>query len=229
MAAFEARVRDGASPKCVKLQTGRRHRHRQRRRVEQARLLHLRQGPLHRLRGRGTRRSDASRDMARLPGVRRRTAPAPASPSRRGPSATAPSPGRTSTPSSATSTTSRPPPGSGATEVFMTAVSPGAGRALPGQHLLQVGRGVPLGPRQRPQGRVQGDHRRRLHPPARLPRPRLRLEQPVPRPDAAPSSARSSTCTSRCSTPRPRTSPPTACACTSAGATTKARTTTTSR
>ena len=102
------------------------------------------------------------------------------------------------------------------------------GGALPGQRLLQERRGVPLGPRQRPQGRVQGDRRRRLHPPARLPRPRLRLEQPVsrPHPRRVPEGRRHAP--RGRSTPRRRTSRPTACASTSAGATTKAPTTTTS-
>ena len=68
----------------------------------------------------------------------------------------------------------------------MTSVSPGPGGALPAQRrLLQERRGVPARPRRRAQGRVRGDRQRRLHPAARLPRPRLRLEQLVPRPHPA--------------------------------------------
>ena len=51
----------------------------------------------------------------------------------------------------------------GATEVFMTAASPGVSGTLPGQRRTTSRRGVPLGPRRRPQRRVQSDHRRRLH------------------------------------------------------------------
>ena len=116
-------------------------------------------------------------------------------------------------------------------EAFMTAASPGVIAHLPARtsttpshedYLVRA--------RRRDAQRVRGDRRRRLPAAARLPGPRDRAPHPVRATPALEEFRRATRAARRGAQPRAREHPARArCACTSAGATTRARTTTTSR
>ena len=123
------------------------------------------------LRRRGRRRR-VTADMLDFPECASAASTTGADRARR-PPATARSPGTTSTRSAPTSPTSRPRSTAADVEdVFMTRRLAGRRRALPRQPATTRPRGVPVRARRRDAPRVRGDRRRRLHPAARLPRPR---------------------------------------------------------
>ena len=102
-------------------------------------------------------------------------------------------------------------------------------RAVPAQRVLRHARRVPRRARRGDEGRVRGHRRRRLPAADRRAGPRDGPPHHVPRRARRGVRRARRPCTSRRSTTRCATSRPTACACTCAGATTRARTTSTSR
>ena len=101
-------------------------------------------------------------------------------------------------------------------------------RAVSAQRVLRHARRVPRRDRRGDEARVRGDRRRRRAAADRRARPGDGPPHHVPRSLRRGVRRRAPSATSRRSTMRCATSPPTACGCTSAGATTRARTTSTS-
>ena len=112
---------------------------------------------------------------------------------------------------------------------FMNAPSPGRHRPVPAQRVLRDARRVPRRARRRDEGRVRGHRQRGLPAADRRAGPRDGAPHHVPRPARRGVRRGDRRVTSPRSTARSPTCPATRSACTSAGATTRARTTSTSR